>query len=98
MLVIKEPVEFDWDEGNKDKNWEKHEVSDEECEEVFFDQNKKILKDVLHSDEEERYVLLGRTKADRLLFVVFTLRGGKLRIISARDINEKEVYLYEEET
>lgn len=88
-------TEFEWDKGNLDKNWEKHRVSDEECEEVFFDPNKKILKDPIHSTGKERYILLGQTKSARLLFVAFTLRGNKIRIISARDLNKKEKHLYE---
>lgn len=96
MLTIKEPIEFIWDKGNKDKNWIKHRVTDRECEEVFFDENKKIFKDKLHSRGEERFRIVGKTKKRRLLFVVFTIRRGKVRIISARDVNKKEVCLYEE--
>ena len=95
MLRIKEPIEFVWDKGNIDKNWERHQVTNRECEEIFFDENKKISKDVLHSKKEKRYILLGKTKKDRLLLVIFTLRNRKVRIISARDINRKEVKLYE---
>ena len=86
---------FEWDSGNKGKN-QKHKVKDEECEEVFFDYNKKILKDALHSGKEKRYLLIGRTKKKRLLFLVFTIRKDKVRIISARDLNQKEYKLYEE--
>ena len=88
---------FDWDEGNTGKNWEKHRVSDQECEEVFFDENKIILKDVFHSEKEGRFIILGKTKKNRLLFVVFTKRSNKIRIISARDVNKKERRLYENE-
>ena len=95
MKVLEEPYKFDWDKGNIDKNWGKHKVSNNEREEVFFDENKKILKDVLHSIDEKRYILLGKTKRDRLLYVVFTIRGEKIRVISARDINKKERRLYE---
>lgn len=69
-------------------------MADQECEEVFFDNGKKILKDLLHSGKEERYILLGKTKQQRLLFIVFTTRGVKVRVISARDINKKENKLY----
>jgi len=87
-------TEFEWDKGNTDKNWEKHRVSDEECEEVFFDPNKKVLKDVLHSVSEERYILIGQTKYKRSLFISFTLRKNKVRVISARDLKKKEKYLF----
>jgi len=86
---------FLWDKGNSNKNLQRHNVSDLECEEVFFDSNKVILKDKLHSSKEERFILLGKTKGQRLLFLVFTFRSQKVRVISSRDINKKEKYLYE---
>ncbi len=86
---------FQWDAGNIDKNWLKHKVSNEECEEVFFDFNKKILADTLHSDREPRRIIIGKTKHQRLLFVVFAFRKNKIRIISARDLNKRERKLYE---
>lgn len=91
-------TEFNWDRWNTNKNWEKHQVKNQECEEAFFDSKKKLLKDVLHSDREERYILLGQTKLKRLLFIVFAVRKNKIRVISARDINKKEKYLYEKRT
>lgn len=98
MKIFKEPVEFEWDQGNKDKNFLKHQVTDEECEEVFFDTKKRVLKDVLHSDYEARYVLIGQTKKQRILFVVFTTRNRKIRVISARNLNKRERDLYEKST
>jgi len=86
---------FQWDTGNINKNWLKHKVSNEECEEVFFDQGKKLLADPLHSSQEPRYLIIGKTKQQRLLFVVFALRKNKIRIISARDLNKRERKLYE---
>jgi len=94
MKVLPEPLEFQWDKGNIDKNL-KHKVINEEIEEVFFDNKRYIFKDEIHSNGEERHRILGRTKKKRLLFVVFTVRKNKVRIISARDVNKKEVYLYE---
>src|SRR4030042_1263366 len=98
MATIKEPVKFVWDKGNLDKNWQKHRVANQEAEEVFFDQNKKAFKDRLHSGDEERFRVIGRSKKSRLLFMVFAIRNDKVRIISAGDINKKEVQLYEEKT
>ena len=86
---------FDWDDGNRSKNWHKHRVTDKECEEVFTDPSLKIAKDVLHSRQESRFVLIGKTGGKRILYVVFTARGEKIRIISARDLNKKERKLYE---
>lgn len=94
MKVIKEAFEFEWDKGNTDKNL-KHNVEDKEAEEVFLDENRYILKDKIHSEDEERFRILGKTQKSRLLFIVFTIRRKKIRIISARDINRKEVSLYE---
>ncbi|MFH1412755.1 MAG: BrnT family toxin [bacterium] len=93
MIVLNKPFRFDWDEGNK--NYIKHKVLDTECEEIFFDKNKVIFKDSIHSKDENRFIILGKTKKNRILFIVFTLRNDKIRIISARDINNKEKKLYE---
>ena len=95
MKKFSRPVEFIWDKGNLDKNWRKHKVKTKECEEIFFDENKKIAKDKLHSNGEKRLIILGKTKKRRLLYLVFTMRNKKIRVISARDTNKKERKLYE---
>lgn len=96
MKINKKALQFEWDKGNIGKN-KKHKVEDKETEETFFDEGKVISKDKIHSTYlEERFILLGKTKKDRLLYLVFTERDGKIRIISARDVNKKEVHLYEE--
>lgn len=97
MKILKKSFEFQWDKGNIGKNL-KHNVGDKEAEESFFDRRKKTFKDKLHSEGEERHRIVGKTKKGRLLFVVFTVRNKKIRIISARSMNKKEVYLYEEKT
>ena len=96
MKILKRALAFEWDHGNRGKNFKKHKVTDQECEEVFFDPEKKILRDPLHSGREERFILLGKTKQERMLFVVFTVRKDNMRIISARDTNKSEKHLYEE--
>jgi uncharacterized DUF497 family protein len=98
MLVLTTPLQFEWDEGNRHKNSTKHDVTNEECEEVFFDNDKKILKDRLHSGSEERYILIGKTNQNRLLFIALTMRKSRIRVISARDLNKKERNLYEKQT
>lgn len=98
MIVLPEPVTFIWDQGNERKNLERHGVTAQEIEEVFFDSQKKLLEDELHSGTEARYILLGQTKRGRLLFVVFAIRDRNIRAISARDLNKKERPLYEEAT
>lgn len=96
MKVFPAPLAFEWDKGNREKNWRLHRVLAEECEEIFYDPNKRIYKDPLHSGHEARYLIIGQTRKGRLLFVVFTERGAKLRVISARDLNKRERHLYEE--
>ena len=95
VRFLTDTFEFEWDKGNKDKNHVSHGVTDQECEEVFFDPDKRILKDRLHSSNEERSIVIGTTKEKRLLFVACTLRQHKIRIISARDLNRKERLLDE---
>ena len=87
-------IQFNWDRWNTNKNWEKHQVSNQECEEIFFDSKKKLLSDAIHSVNEKRYILLGKTKLERLLFIVFVIRKNQIRIISARDFNKNEKHLY----
>lgn len=85
---------FEWDAGNRDKNQLKHRVSPSECEQAFFNQPMLLLDDPKHSALEARWLLLGRTDEDRLLTLVFTARGSKIRVISARDMQKKEKELY----
>ncbi len=94
MELFKKAYEFEWNKGNVGKN-KKHGLEDAHCEEPFFDVDKVIYADAIHSSGEERFILLGKTKTGRLLFVAFTVRGGKVRVISARDLNKREVHLYE---
>ncbi len=95
--ILKGVSGFEWDEGNRDKNLIKHNVTNGECEEIFFDHKKIIMKDIVHSKKEERYTLIGQTKQKRLLHLIFTVRKNKLRIISARDLSKKHYRLYEKE-
>lgn len=95
MKADKEIFEFEWDKGNMEKNWIKHKVKNQEAEEAFFDEDKVTFLDSVHSGVEERFRIIGTTRKGRILFVVFTKRETKIRIISARDINKKEVQLYE---
>ena len=86
---------FEWDQGNITKNWQRHDVSNVECEQIFFNKPIIIKRDKAHSIHENRYYALDRTNLNRLLFAVFTVRDDKIRIISARDMTdaEKERYL-----
>ncbi len=96
MIDFDSIVGFDWDDGNKQKNWEKHQVDFRECEEVFFNQPLLIKEDSKHSSQEKRFYVLGRSDIGRTLFLVFTLRNNKIRVISARDQSKKERKIYEQ--
>jgi uncharacterized DUF497 family protein len=88
---------FNWDDGNSRKSVEKHDVSQSEAEQVFFNQPLPVLADEEHSQQEVRYHALGRTNNTRLLHITFTLRvtGSLIRVISARDMHRKERIIYE---
>ena len=89
---------FEWDNGNRDKNRLKHNVSCGECEEVFFNEPLIILEDHKHSETELRYAAYGATNEGRRLHVVFTVRETNYRIISARDMHRKERQFYDDQT
>ena len=97
MINLSQLQGFSWDRGNLTKNWLKHKVYLNECEEIFFNKSLLILPDKLHSQKEKRYHALGKTNNSRFLFVAFTIRNNKIRIISARDMNIKERKIYEKQ-
>ena len=88
-------VGFEWDEGNS-KNWERHRVSSTESEEVFLNRPLLLQPDPSHSQQEARYYVLGQTNAGRPLFIAFTIRHDRIRVISARDMSRKERSIYAE--
>ena len=87
---------FDWDVGNAQKNWARHEVSPLECEQVFFNRPLLTVDNEKHSQRETRFFSLGKTDAGRLLFISFTVRKRRIRVISARDMSRKERDVYHE--
>jgi uncharacterized DUF497 family protein len=91
---LSECIGFDWDESNTVKNWERHGVTPEEAEDVFFHEPLVVRGDVGHSSREKRYRALGRTSRGRLLFVAFAVRRKLIRVISARDMNRRETEEY----
>ena len=93
--LINKAVGFDWDNNNVNKNQIKHKVIASECEEVFFNKPLLIFSDEKHSQAENRYYVLGKTNLNRKLFIVFTIRNNKIRVISARDMSKKERKIYE---
>ncbi|MBU3978419.1 BrnT family toxin [Patescibacteria group bacterium] len=96
MDVLPDPIIFEWDKGNHDKNFKKHNISNQEAEEVFINDPKFILSDRKHSSEKEaRYMLWGRTNHKKAITIIFTIRNEKIRIISCRDMHKKERREYE---
>ncbi len=87
---------FQWDEANI-AHIAKHNVLPEEAEQIFFDKNNVLDEDLKHANDEERFLIIGKTEKGRLLYQIFTIREDKIRVISSRDINKKEVKLYEKE-
>lgn len=97
---LQDCVGFDWDDGNIEKNWLRHRVTPQEAEDVFFSEPLVIRSDLGHSTKEKRYYALGQTGTNRLLFIAFTIRRKLIRVISARDMTDRErqVYIQHEET
>lgn len=96
MKNLADSTGFQWDEHNATKIWEKHAVTPMESEQVFFNRPLIVADDAKHSQKEKRYYALGHTDAGRLLFLAFTIRGGLIRIISARDMSRKERKVYQQ--
>ncbi|MCP4370866.1 MAG: BrnT family toxin [Deltaproteobacteria bacterium] len=94
MIDLSEIDKFEWDDGNRTKNWVRHQVSTTECEEVLFNLPLLLADDIQHSQNEKRYYVLGQTNVGRQLFIAFTVRANKIRVISARDMNRKERQKY----
>jgi len=91
---LEQCVGFDWDEANAQKNWDRHHVTPEEAEDVFFREPLVVRGDVRHSKTEQRYYALGQTRQERRLFVAFTIRRKLIRVISVRDMNRNETETY----
>jgi hypothetical protein len=87
-------IGFDWDESNTAKNWERHKVTPEEAEDIFFQDPLVVRGDTGHSSGEKRFRALGRTSRGRRLFVAYTVRRKLIRVISARDMNRREAEEY----
>jgi uncharacterized protein len=91
-------LRFDWDERKNRGNRTKHGVWFEEAHSVFRDPHARLFDDPEHSEEEDRFILLGLSSASRLLVVVHCYRDSHymVRIISARKATKKEARFYEE--
>ena len=85
---------FEWDAGNLTKSLQKHRISNEEAEEIFF-RDPWVVDTTRIEDQEPRWAVLGRSERARVLRIVFTIRARKLRVISARVASKQETKLYE---
>jgi hypothetical protein len=85
-------ISFEWDEKKSSSNKKKHGVSFEEAKTVFTDENALLIHDPDHSDEEERFVMLGLSDRLRVLIVCHCYRSteAEIRIISARKATRLE--------
>ena len=86
--------EFEWDEGNLPKIQKRFKVSEVE---KFFDQSLFMIEDKEHSMTENRFIAIGYGPLNKPMFVCFTFRQNKIRVISARYMRAKEVAAYEKQ-
>jgi hypothetical protein len=89
-------LRFEWDDRKASANEKKHGVSFEEARTVFFDERARLIDDPDHSEDEERFILLGLSSTLRLLVVCHCYRseGNVIRIISARKATARESKSY----
>ncbi|MCX6556619.1 MAG: BrnT family toxin [Candidatus Aminicenantes bacterium] len=86
---------FEWDPVKAAMNKKIHGITFDEASTAFKDILSLTIYDPLHSEDENRFVLIGNSHRDRLLVVVHTERGERIRIISARKAKKKERQQYE---
>ena len=87
---------FEWDDKKNASNLKKHGVSFDEAKTVFTDQFARLIADPDHSDDEDRFILLGTSIHSKLLVVCHCIRvDDSVRIISARKADKQEREIYE---
>jgi uncharacterized protein len=89
-------MKYAWDDNKAIKNLAKHGISFTEAKTIFDDPLYVDFYDLDHSDEEERYLIVGESNRGRLLIVSYTERKDSIRIISAREVTKSEREIYEE--
>jgi uncharacterized DUF497 family protein len=89
-------LSFEWDEHKNAVNQAKHQVSFEEAQTVFYDDRALVIDDPEHSQDEERFIILGMSTRARLLIVCHCYRASDtvIRIISARKATKTESMYY----
>lgn len=88
-------LHFEWDPEKAHSNFEKHGVTFDEAGSAFRDALSMTIPDPLHSDDEDRFVLIGYSHRERLLVIVHTYRSYRVRLISARPATKRERRHYE---
>jgi uncharacterized DUF497 family protein len=89
-------MEFEWDQEKAQSNLVKHGVSFEEAQTVFDDPLYVDFYDPDHSENENRYIIIGTSSVGNILLVFYTERGDIIRIISARQVTKQELKAYQE--
>ena len=91
-------IKFEWDEHKNKINKEKHKISFEEAETVFYDEGAIVIDDPDHSLEEDRFIILGLSTKANLLVVCHCYRASDtvIRIISARKATSAETSQYKD--
>jgi uncharacterized DUF497 family protein len=90
-------MEFKWDSQKAKANLGKHRVSFEAATTVFYDPLAKLGHDPDHSEDEDRYILIGHSQKNNLLFVVHVYKESQntIRIVTARKATKKEKHDFE---
>lgn len=94
--LVNMPIHFEWDEQKAKTNLLKHSVAFDEAKSVFTDPFYVDFYDPDHSDDEERYIIIGQSQQGRLLVVSYTERLQSIRLFSARAATRREIEAYEE--
>jgi uncharacterized DUF497 family protein len=91
-------MNFTWNEQKNETNQKKHGIAFEEARTVFYDVNARLIRDDEHSEDEERFIILGFSDKSKLLLVAHCYREEEevIRIISARKASGNERRQYEE--
>ena len=89
-------IQFEWDEEKAKKNLKKHKVSFEEAKTVFYDPNALLIADPDHSNDEDRFIIMGISNKSKMLVVCHCYRQKDevIRIISARKAEKCEIAQY----
>lgn len=90
-------LRFEWDETKNRSNRRKHGVSFEEARTAFLDENARVIPDPDHSDDDDRFVLLGLSISLRVLLVCHCYRKEDevIRLVSARKADRNEIKQYQ---